>query len=265
MYNVIRNSQERSKETRIVLSEERLDEITRIVNERGSITNQELVQLIGVSESTIRRDITALAEDNRIIRVHGGAMSLNSGVSMEDSDINARREQCGEEKKQIAKYAASLINNNDLVYIDAGTTTEYMIDYITAMGATFVTNALSHAVQLAKRGFNVYIIGGQIKSITEAIIDSEAIISLTKYNFTKGFFGTNGISRDRGLTTPDVREADIKKFAMSRCAKKYVLCDSSKFNKISKATFAMPDEVTVITESIPDNFRDYKIKEADEL
>ena len=83
-----------------MLSEERLDEITRIVNERGSITNQELVQLIGASESTIRRDITALAEDNRIIRVHGGAMSVNSGVSMEDSDINARREQCGEEKSR---------------------------------------------------------------------------------------------------------------------------------------------------------------------
>ena len=64
---------------------------------------------------------------------------------------------------------------------------------------------------------------------------------------------------------PKIEEADIKKFAMSRCTKKYVLCDSSKFNKISKATFAMPDEVTVITEKIPDNFRGYKIKEADEL
>lgn len=245
-----------------MLSEERLEEITRLVNERGSITNQELVQLLGASESTIRRDITALAEDNRIVRVHGGAMSVNSGVSAEDSDISARRALYGEEKRQIGKYAASLINNGDLVYIDAGTTTEYMIDYITASGATFVTNALSHAVQLAKRGFNVYIIGGQIKSITEAIIDSEAIISLAKYNFTKGFFGTNGVSNDRGLTTPDVREADIKKFAMSQCAKKYVLCDSSKFNTISKATFAMPGEVTVITEKMPENFKRYKIKEA---
>jgi DeoR family fructose operon transcriptional repressor len=132
-----------------------------------------------------------------------------------------------------------------------------------------VTNALSHAVRLAKRGFNVYIIGGQIKSITEAIIDSEAIISLTKYNFTKGFFGTNGINIGSGLTTPDVREADIKKFAMSRCAKKYVLCDSSKFNKISKATFAMPGDVTIITDKTPDDFKDYfkdyKIKEAQNI
>lgn len=244
-----------------MLTEERFEEITRIVNERGSVTNQELMSILKVSESTVRRDITALANENRIVRVHGGAMSVNSGVSMEDSDINARRLEYGEEKKRIAKYAAGLIQNSDLVYIDAGTTTEYMIDYITAAGATFVTNALSHAVGLAKRGFNAYIIGGQIKSITEAIIDSEAIISLTKYNFTKGFFGTNGVSCDRGLTTPDIREADIKKFAMSRCAEKFVLCDSSKFNKVSKAAFAMAGDVTLITEKIPRNFSGYRIKE----
>lgn len=249
-----------------MLSEERMEEIVRIVNERGSITNQELVQLTGASESTIRRDITSLADDNRIIRVHGGAMSVtNSTAGMEDSDISARRAQNGEEKKKIAKYAAQLITNNDLVYIDAGTTTEYMIEYITAFGATFVTNALSHAVQLAKRGFNVYIIGGQIKSITEAIIDSEAIISLAKYNFTKGFFGTNGINRERGLTTPDVREADIKKFAMSRCNKKIVLCDSSKFDKISKATFSSLQDVTVVTEKKSEKFKGYNIKEASDV
>ena len=133
---------------------------------------------------------------------------------------------------------ASLKNDGVFVYIDAGPTPEYMIEYITAKDATFVTNALSHAVGLARKGFKVYIIGGLIKSVTEAIIDSEAIISLSKYNFTKGFFGTNGLSSDRGFTTPDVREADIKKFAMRRCAKKILLFDLSKFNKISKTTFA---------------------------
>lgn len=246
-----------------MLYKERLDEIVRIINERGSIANQELVEMLNVSESTIRRDITALADENRIIREHGGAMSVNSGVSIEDSDVNARRAQNGDKKRAIAKFAASMINNNDLVYIDAGTTTEYMIEYLTAFGATFVTNALSHAVQLAKRGFNVYIIGGQIKSITEAIIDSEAIISLSKYNFTKGFFGTNGINVERGLTTPDVREADIKKFAMSRCVEKYVLCDSEKFNRISKVTFSDLSDVTVITDKKPKIFKGYNIREAD--
>ena len=233
-----------------MLLEERLDEIVKIVNERGSISNQELVKMFGASESTIRRDITTLANDNRVIRVHGGAMSVVSGGGMEDSEVSARRIQNSE---------------GDLVYIDAGTTTEYMIEYITAKDATFVTNALSHAVGLARKGFKVYIIGGLIKSVTEAIIDSEAIISLSKYNFTKGFFGTNGLSSDRGFTTPDVREADIKNFAMRRCAKKFVLCDSSKFNKISKATFAAGSDITVISDKITENIKGYNIKEAAQL
>lgn len=245
-----------------MLPGERTEEILRIINERGSISNQELVSLTGASESTIRRDITALADENRIMRVHGGAMSLNSGIRMEDKDVEARRTERGDEKRLIGMYAASLIENGDLVYLDAGTTTEYMIDYITAVGVTFVTNALTHAVKLAQRGFNAYILGGQVKSVTEAIIDSEAIISLSKYNFTKGFFGTNGVSRDKGFTTPDVREADVKKYAMNRCFERYILCDSSKFGKVSRVTFAIGGDAAVITEKIPEGYGAFDVREA---
>ena len=248
-----------------MLPGERTEDILRIINERGSISNQELVSLTGASESTIRRDITALADENRILRVHGGAMSLGSGIRMEDKDVGARRAENGDEKRQIGMYAASLIENGDLVYIDAGTTTEYMIDYITATGVTFVTNALTHAVRLAQRGFNAYILGGQVKSVTEAIIDSEAIVSLSKYNFTKGFFGTNGVSRDRGFTTPDVREADVKKYAMSRCFEPYILCDFSKFGKVSRVTFAKSGDAAVITEKIPEGYGAFDIREAGKI
>ena len=237
-----------------MLLEERLDEIVKIVNERGSISNQELVKMLGASESTIRRDITTLANDNRVIRVHGGAMSVVSGGGMEDSEVSARRIQNSDEKIKIAKYAASLINDGDLVYIDAGTTTEYMIEYITAKDATFVTNALSHAVGLARKGFKVYIIGGLIKSVTEAIIDSEAIISLSKYNFTKGFFGTNGIGKTAGYTTPDIREASLKRCAAQQSRETYILGDSKKFNRMSAVSFCDFYDATVITEEILPEF-----------
>lgn len=246
-----------------MLLEERLEEITRLVNEKGSITNQELMRLLDVSESTIRRDITALAADNKIVRAHGGAISVNSGpAGSEDLEVSTRRNEYRDEKMKIGREAAKLINNNDLVYIDAGTTTEYMIDFISSTGAVFVTNSVGHAISLAKRKLNVYIIGGQIKSVTEAIVDSEAIISLSKYNFTKGFFGTNGVSEERGLTTPDIREANVKSFAMGRCMMRYVLCDSSKFNKISKATFADSDGLVIITDKKPDGFEGYRIAQA---
>ena len=86
-----------------MLLEERLDEIVKIVNERGSISNQELVKMFGASESTIRRDITTLANDNRVIRVHGGAMSVVSGGGMEDSEVSARRIQNSDAKNQNRK------------------------------------------------------------------------------------------------------------------------------------------------------------------
>jgi DeoR family fructose operon transcriptional repressor len=246
-----------------VLLKERLDKITHIVNERGSVTNHELMTLLNVSESTIRRDVTMLAADNKIIRSHGGAVSLgNAETYTKDRDVSDRRSQNREKKIRIGKAAASLIKDNDLVYIDAGTTTEYMIDYITAFGATFVTNAVAHAVKMAKRGLSVFIIGGQIKSVTEAIIDSEAIVSLSKYNFTKGFFGSNGISEEEGFTTPDICEAGVKSFAMNKCALKYVLCDSGKFGKLSRITFEGPEGVTVITDKKPEGFENYNIMEA---
>ena len=250
-----------------MLQEERYRIILAELERRGAVKVAELAEQLDLSESTVRRDINELAAEGKLRKVFGGAVAFERErkIKTVEEYMADKAFYCVREKESIARYAASLIDDNDFVYIDAGTTTEYMIEYITAKDATFVTNALSHAVGLARKGFKVYIIGGLIKSVTEAIIDSEAIISLSKYNFTKGFFGTNGLSSDRGFTTPDVREADIKNFAMRRCAKKFVLCDSSKFNKISKATFAAGSDITVITDKITENIKGYNIKEAAQL
>ena len=92
---------------------------------------------------------------------------------------------------------------SDFIYLDAGTTTGFMIDHITEKSATIVTNAVVHARHLAARGFHVFLIGGELKSSTEAVVGIQAINTLRTYHFTKGFFGTNGVSRGEGLATPD--------------------------------------------------------------
>ena len=147
----------------------------------------------------------------------------------------------------IARYAAGLITAGDFVYIDAGTTTDLMIDYITDKNAVFVTNAVTHAKKLAGRGFTVYILGGEFKAVTEAIVGEEAVASLEKYNFTKGFWGTNGITRERGFSTPEVKEAMVKQKSMQNCKQRYVLADTSKFNQISSVTFAPFESAQIIT------------------
>lgn len=225
-----------------------------MVEEQKSISVQELMSSIDASESTIRRDIAALDKEGLLVKVHGGAVAKEySGYRMVDDAVEERAGRNREEKLLIARYAASLIEDRDMIYIDAGTTTELMIDYIEARDVRFVTNAIGHARLLSKKGYKVYLLGGEFKAITEAIVGEEALFGLDKYNFTKGFFGTNGIDRSCGFTTPDVKEAALKKKAMQSTKENYILGDSTKFSKISAVTFAAFDKAVVITDSILDN------------
>ena len=133
-----------------------------------------------------------------------------------------------------------------------------MIDFISEKNAVFVTNGFPHAAKLAANGFTVYIIGGALKSTTEAIVGTEALNNLKIYNFTKGFFGTNGISTKSGFTTPDSSEGIIKSTALSRCTHAYILADQSKFNQIAPITFASISSAVIITGSLSDKkYRDY--------
>ena len=230
-----------------MLTEERFAKILSILERTGSVTVQQLMAELNTSESTIRRDLTALDANGQLTKVHGGAILKNAVYSTTDDEVVHRKEQNREAKEKIARYAAGLIGAGDFVYIDAGTTTELMIDHITEKQATFVTNAVTHAKKLAERGCVVYILGGEFKAVTEAIVGEEAVATLEKYNFTKGFWGTNGISMQQGFSTPELREAMVKKKSMENCRERYVLVDNSKFNYISSVTFAPFESATILT------------------
>lgn len=212
--------------------------ILKLLKEKGSITTLEICEKLGISESTARRDISYLDKEGRLSKVFGGAALKEQQVTAYEYTFEQKNDLNIDEKKRIARYAASLIERDDFVYIDAGTTTAYMIDYIEGQDAAFVTNGITHAQKLAAKGFKVYLIGGELKASTEAIIGNFAADMLDNYHFTKGFFGTNGVAKKSGCTTPDASEAMIKKMAMSHCKVSYVLSDYSKFDEISSVTFA---------------------------
>lgn len=241
-----------------MLSEERQGKIVNLVNENKSMSIQMLMNALDASESTIRRDLGELDKQGLLEKVYGGAIAKDQTFSGKDESVKSRSGLHREEKIAIAKYAASLINDDDFVYIDAGTTTECMIPFITAKKATFVTNGFSHARKLSEAGFLTYILGGEVKFPTEAVVGEEAVFLLFKYHFTKGFWGTNGISRSSGFSTPDIKEALIKQMSMSRTNKKYVLGDSSKFSSISCVTFAEFSDATVITSELDEKFSAYR-------
>lgn len=235
-----------------MLAEERMAIILETINEQKAVKLSELCEILDTSVSTVRRDINFLADMGKLVKVHGGAMAIDDNFSFIEHNVEEKLTLFTEEKIAIAKYAASLIEYGDFVYIDAGTTTEKMIDFIPQTDVSFVTNGFTHAKKLAQRGFKVYIPGGEVKFVTEAIIGAECVMTLKSYNFTKCFIGTNGISVSAGFSTPDVREARVKTTVIDGSRKAYILSDHSKFDKITSATFIPLNRATIITDKLLD-------------
>ena len=226
-----------------MLTEQRYEIILKLLEEKRSITVTELKDILDTSESTVRRDITALDKAGRLTKVFGGAVVLERKVTAYEPTVAQKSELNKKEKEKIAEYAASLIKADDL-------------DYLEGTKASFVTNAVSHAQRLAKMGIHVFLIGGELKSSTEAVVGSQAIKMLSMYHFTKGFFGTNGITKREGFTTPDTNEALVKEKAVRQCRDAYVLADCSKFGQVSSVTFEEFAHMHILTEKIPEEYQE---------
>ncbi|MGN0268496.1 MAG: DeoR/GlpR family DNA-binding transcription regulator [Lachnospiraceae bacterium] len=231
-----------------MLTEERRNLIVQKVEEKGSVSVQELMELLGASESTIRRDLNELDRKRLLLKVHGGAVAA-SGTITSDLMVAEREVLHRETKMEIARYAASLITDDDVVFLDAGTTTGFIPDFLTCTDAVFITNAISHARKLCSMGYQVYMPGGMLKIKTEALIGGQTCQFLGNFHFTKGFFGTNGVTVEEGFTTPDIQEAAVKELALKQSRKRYIVTDSSKFDMISTVRFAGFTDADVITDS----------------
>ena len=241
-----------------MLTEERFAKIVKIVNQEGTVTVLELAQAIGISESTIRRDLNQLDKLGRIRKVHGGA---TAAVLMSDGHERNMQEKYSrniEEKRAIAAYAATLVHPNDFVFLDAGSTTEQMAEYLEENTAFYVTNGITLAQKLAARGFKTMLLAGRVKASTDAVIGMEAVSSLARYHFTRGFFGTNGITVAEGFTTPDWEEAANKRAAMEHCRQCYVLADNSKFDTLSNVSFGELGKAKIITTRGNVRLKNYK-------
>ena len=195
-----------------MLAEERRQKMVEMVGESATVTVSDLAQAFDTSESTIRRDLDRLDAAGKLVKVHGGAASVESAVAPAQSPLvtnelgmDEKRSLHTAEKRLIAAHAATLIGPEDFVYIDAGTSTLALVEALSepATQALFATNSVSNALALTSRGCRTIVIGGNLKGLTEAIVGPGALDALSRHNFTKGFWGTNGVTPERGFTTPD--------------------------------------------------------------
>lgn len=235
-----------------MIANDRYLKILNLLDEKQSITINEIVEFLNTSESTVRRDLSVLDKEKKLIKVHGGAISNKRYHITKDQNIYTKQFVNVDEKRIIAKKAASIITEKDFVFIDAGSTTYQMIEFITEKKASYMTNSVSIAKALADKNFNVIVLGGKIKENTQAIIGTYAIDYLKKFNFTLGFLGVNGVDIKSGYTTPDIEEANLKKVALKNSHKAFILCDSSKISLVSSVTFASLKDAYIITTKVND-------------
>ena len=164
----------------------------------------------------------------------------------------ATKQRYAREKERIARYAASLVGDDDVVYLDTGTTVLHMAEYLKGSSALFVTSSIEFAARLTEHNLHIYVLGGTLKLGTVDIVGAEALGALRRYNFTKVFLGTSGISVSQGFTTPDPEAAALKFLAASKAQTVYMLADSSKFGRVTAATILPLDGARIITDKLPD-------------
>ncbi len=228
-----------------MLEIERFEKILSELDKKERLSYKELDAIMKVSPSTVRRDVDKMHKSGLVNKIKGGVSQLKR-LNF-DLGIAERFNENVEDKKEIAQKALKKIEKGDFIYLDAGTTVYYLIEKLKDMEITVVTNGVTHIEELFNNRIKTILIGGEVKGVTKAIVGVEALEFLDKYRFDKCFIGTNGVSVDAGLTTPEINEAMVKKKVMELSREKYVLADNEKFDKISNIKFSSLEECKIIT------------------
>lgn len=238
--------------------EERRNKIVEIVNQEGSVGLKKLKKAFSnVSEMTLRRDLEYLDQQKKIIRVHGGAKSVE--VLIGTDDLFMRRSTRNlEAKKIIAQKAVDLLNQNTSIFLDSGTTTTELARIFPDDSFLIHTNSVSCVFELAKlRKAQVNMIGGRLNPFSLCLDGVRSMVDLSDINFQIAFLGVTGYIGSWGFTCGSEDEAELKKMVVRRSEKVVLLMDHHKVGVSSTYTFVRPEEVDVI---ISDSGLDEKSK-----
>ncbi|MBR3215121.1 MAG: DeoR/GlpR transcriptional regulator [Exiguobacterium sp.] len=230
-----------------MLTKQRHQLILQRLSEQKVVKLKELVDLTDSSESTIRRDLTDLEAEGYLARVHGGATLI--ATPDEEPTFEEKRDRFVDEKVAIARKAATFIEDGMSIYLDAGTTTQAMVPFLQGKKIVVVTNSLPIANELFDLDIKTFVIGGELKRSTQALVGYNARESMMNYRVDLAFLGMNGIDIEAGYTTPDPEEALVKKTAIELAQTSFVLADASKIGKRTFSRVATLDAAQLITSS----------------
>lgn len=232
-----------------MFKEERCEEILKILKENGFSTVKNLSDKLHYSPATIRRDLVYMKQKGMIEKSYGGATPSNTG-KFNVLPYELRKHNFTEEKKHIAKIAASLIRDNQVIFIDGSTTAACMIEYLSSKsGITVITNNLENCILLQRRGIRCYCTGGELSAASPIFFGSVACAALSSLNTDIMFFSSKSLSSNGVISEYSETISEPIKYAMQNSAKTVYLADSSKIGTSSMFNICTLSEInTVISE-----------------
>jgi DeoR/GlpR family transcriptional regulator of sugar metabolism len=236
--------------------DERRETIVDFLKKQTKISVEELSGRLQVSQVTIRKDLNSLEKRGLIERSHGSAIFSQQSrfniAFLEKLQLQAR------EKDMVAKAAASYVHEGDSIVLDSGTTT---LSFAKALVGRFkslfvITNSVPAALELTKAGYDLLLLGGQVRKHSLSLIGPWAVKNLESYHVDRAFIGTSGITLAHGFSTPDSLDAQMKQTMIRIADKAYVLTDSSKFGHNCMVSFAKCSEIhlTLTDSRLPHRF-----------
>ena len=222
----------------------RRKKILQLLEEKSQILVPQLSQSFGVSEVTIRNDLDVLEKKNMLIKVRGGAIKIESNVSV-DQNLSEKSRLHYREKSLIGQKSAGLIKESETILLDSGTTTMHVADNLAQFSEiTLLTNALNIANHVGSfPGTSVIILGGYLRKKSYSLIGPLAENALKNFHVDKLFLGVDGFDTQNGIYTPNVEEAHLNQLMIEVSQEVIVVADSSKFNNRSFALISNLDKI----------------------
>lgn len=231
----------------------RLERIETFVAGNGIVRISDLAAHLGVSESTVRRDVEQLRRENRIAQNYGFIVPVGDSANLYD-DPALRQNVNMQVKTALAEQAAALVEDNDVIYIESGTTLVKMAGKITAKNVTAVTSDIYIAVELSRiKGITVISTGGYIHSQSALMLGDIALHALRNLRFHKCFTSPGGIAEDGSVTYYNIQASEIRRQVFSASRQVILVAEKEKFARSAfVCDLTLPEVDVLITDGAPD-------------
>ena len=226
--------------------EQRRAEIIELLSKNGSVRVSELSKMYSISEVTVRSDLEYLESQGQLSRVHGGA--VGTGKLYANMDLSERYMTNAASKRALAAVAQQLIEDNDTIMMNAGTTLAYVLHAIQGKrNISIVTNSIQNALEVSSYpGVNVILLGGDIDSKYQFTCGNDATSQLAKYHANKCIISVDGISAQDGLTLYYANEAGIVRSMIESSDEVIVVADATKLGRSAFSRVGSLEDVDIL-------------------